>query len=167
MKFSTIFLVGFASAVETDNTAILTLNNLEKISSEILSSELINQRFSWKQRWTRKMKNNSDRMRKSFEKCGTKNVEANQEFDEKYDTGNPCTITKLMSGFSKWVDKYIASCNGQKTKSHQKNRLEKWKNIFNKGKWFNSKFITKFGCSNVGVGMLAKNFHQHAAPRAP
>ena len=139
MKFSTIFLFCFTSAVETDNTAILTLNNLKKISSEVLSSESINKSSSWKQRWTRKIKNNGDRMRKSFEKCGTTHVEAGEEIDEIYDTGNPCTITKLMSGFSKWVDKYISSCNGQKMRSHQKNRLEKWRNIFNKGKRFNSK----------------------------
>ena len=55
MEFLTIFLVGVASAAETDNTAILTQNNLEKISSEILSSESINKSSSWKQRWKRKI----------------------------------------------------------------------------------------------------------------
>ena len=143
MEFLTIFLFGFSSAAETDNTAILTLNNLEKISSEILFSESINKSSSWKDKWKRKMKNNSDRMRRSFEKCGTTHVEADEVIDEKYDTSNPCTITKLMSGFSKWVDKYISSCNGQKMRSHQKNRLEKWRNTFNKGKRFNSKLIIK------------------------
>ena len=134
MKLSTTFLAGLTSAAETNDTAIPTLNNLENISSEIISSASINKSSNWKDHWTRKFRNNSDRMRKSFERCGTRDGDAKEEINIEYDTENPCrAINWLMYRFSMWTDRNIASCNGQKNKSHQNKRLQKWKNILNKG----------------------------------
>ena len=73
-------------------------------------------------------------MRRSFERCGTRDSEPNEEIDIEYDTENPCrAINRLMHGFSMWTDRNIASCMGQKNQSHQNKRLEKWKNILNQG----------------------------------
>ena len=142
MKLSSIFLASFTTAAaETGDTAISTLNNLEQNISEILSSESINKRSKWKQRWTNKIQKTNARMRESFARCGTSDGEANNQIDIEYDTENPCrAINQLISGFSMWTDRNIASCNGQKKMFHQKKRLEKWNNILNKGNWLKLKF---------------------------
>jgi len=115
MKFSKVILAGSTSAAETDDTAISTLKYLEEVSLKIVSSEFINQRSGWKQRWSRRMKKNNDRMRNSFEKCGTDHDERDDEIYFKYKTGDSCmAIKELMSGYSEWVERYISSCNGQR-----------------------------------------------------
>ena len=156
MKLSTIFLAGITPAAKTDDTAISTLKNLERISSEILSSESINQRSKWKQRWIRKFNINTARMLKSFARCGTSDGEANNQIDIEYDTENPCrAINQLINGFSMWTDLNIASCNGQKKMFHQKKRLEKWNNILNKG----NRLKLKFTCQLTPYHL----YHYHAA----
>jgi len=130
MKLSIFFLADLTLAAKTNDTAISTLKNLEKIGSEILSS--INLRSTRKQIWIRKFQNNTDRMQKSFTRCGTKNSEANNQIDVIYDNDNPCqAINQLINGYSMWVDRNIATCKGQKKMSHQENRFKKWKDIFN------------------------------------
>ena len=137
MKFSAFYLAGLTLAAETDDTAIITLNNLEKISLEFVHAESTNRSSKWKEKWEGKFKNNTDRMRGSFERCGTINVEPNEAIQMEYDIGNPCGAIKvLMDGFSNWADRYIASCKGQMIKSHQKRRMEKWTNMLNKGNRF-------------------------------
>ena len=143
MKFSAFYLAGLTSAAETDDTAIVTLNNLEKISLEFVSAESINRSSKWKAKWERKFQNNTDRMRRSFDKCGTINVEANEEIQMEYDIGNPCGAIKvLMNGFSNWTDRYISSCKSQMKNSHQKRRMGKWFSMLNKGNrsWKSWKF---------------------------
>ena len=142
MKISTIVLTSITSAAETDETAISTLRNLEKSSLEIFFSESINESSRWKGRWERKMRKNVVRMRQTFEFCGTKHDELDEEIDIDYDIANPCrAITGLINGFSEWVDRYISSCKAQKKNSHHKNRLGKWNNILNEGKRFKLKSI--------------------------
>ena len=148
MKFSAFYLAGLTSAAETDDTAIVTLNNLEKISLEFVSAESINRSSKWKAKWERKFQNNTDRMRRSFDKCGTINVEANEEIQMEYDIGNPCGAIKvLLNGFSNWTDRYISSCKSQMKKSHQKSRMEKWTNMLNKGNRFKFKSIRIYDSS--------------------
>ena len=78
---------------------------------------------------------NNDRMRNSFEKCGTDHDERDDEIDFKYKTGDSCmAIKELMNAYSEWIERYISSCNGQRNYSHQKRRIQKWNNLFNKGK---------------------------------
>ena len=120
MKFSAFYLTSLTLAAETDDTAIKSLSNLEKISLEFVSAGSINRSSRWKAKWERKFKNNTARMRRSFDKCGTINVEENDEIQMEYDIGNPCgAIEVIMNGFSNWADRYIASCKGQIKKSHQ------------------------------------------------
>ena len=142
MKFSTIFLAGITSTAQTDDIELSTLTNLKKISSKIFSSESINKGDRWKEKWEDQFLANSDRMHRSFVRCGTKHDEADEKIDIEYDIENPCVaIKELMTGFSDWTDRYIASCKGQKKKSHQKKRIEKWSNILNKGNRFELKLI--------------------------
>ena len=76
-------------------------------------------------------------MRESFGKCGTIDGEAGEKIDVEYNISNPCdAVDELTIGYSKWVDRYIASCNGQENKSHQETRLEKWNNMLDIGKRF-------------------------------
>ena len=137
MKFSTIFLAGLTSASDTNDTAISTLNNLEKISSEIFFSDTMNKRPEWKHKWSQKFQNNSARMLESLQRCGTTYDEAEDEIETEYDTGNPCeAVDFLTTGYSEWTARYIASCNGQKRNSHQRKRMVKWNNMLQKGKRF-------------------------------
>ena len=142
MKFSTIFLASFTSAEETAHNAISTLNNLAKISLEILNSDSINRRQQWKDKWSYKFSRNTRRMRDSFGRCGTTDGEEDDEIEVEYDNSNPCgAIDGLINGYSKWADRYIAACKGQKNYSHQKNRFARWNNMLDKGKGLNLKFI--------------------------
>ena len=137
------------SVAETDDTAISTLNNLEQNISEILSSESINKRSKWKQRWTSKILKNSARMRESFERCGTRDHKANGEIAKEYDTENPCrAINQLINGFSMWTERYIATCKGQKMKLHHQKRFERWNNNLNKGNRFRLKSIRIYETRN-------------------
>ena len=134
MKLSTIVLAGLTKPAVTDNIAISTLKDLTNIGSEILSSEFINQSSKWKQRWTSKFQKNSDRMQKSFGRCGSTNGDANAVIKIEYDTENPCqAINLLIDGFSLWTERNLATCDGQKKNSHQKKRFAKFNNILNKG----------------------------------
>ena len=54
---------------------------------------------------------------------------------DRYDRENPCIgIKQILTGFSKWSDRYISTCNGQKKHSYQTNRIIKWRRILNEGK---------------------------------
>ena len=153
MKFPTIFFAGITSAAaqgpldpasEADDTAIVSLNNLVNISSEILASDSVNRSFRWKNKWTRKFQFNSERMRRSFYACGTKYGEVDDKIDLEYDTGNPCgAIKELLNGYSNWTARYISACRGQKKNSHQQNRFEKWNNMLDKGKGLNLSKIVR------------------------
>ena len=55
--------------------------------------------------------------------------------DDRYNTRDPCIgMKQILTGFAKWSDRYISSCNGQKNHSHQAKRLLKWKYILSEGK---------------------------------
>ena len=134
MKFSTMFLAYSTSADEIDDTAIVKLNYLEKITGEIFSSEAINKSTSWKEGWSERFGRNILRMKNSFERCGTHDGEDLDDMLIDFDISNPCgALNELTTGYAKWVNQYISSCRGQKKKSHHKNRLKKWNKKFHKG----------------------------------
>ena len=55
------------------------------------------------------------------------------DFD-RYNRADPCIgMKQIITGFSKWNARYMASCNGQKKFSHQAKRMEKWRAVFIKG----------------------------------
>ena len=137
MKITKIFSVSLTLAAETSNTAIFTLNYLEKVSNEIFSIESIKKSSSWKKRWTKKFRLNSDRLRGSFERCEIKNTENYEEINIDYDSDNHCgTIKRLTTEFSNWADRYISSGKCQKKLSNQKNRMKTWNDILHKGNGF-------------------------------
>ena len=54
---------------------------------------------------------------------------------DRYDRENPCKgIKQIITGFSKWIDRYISTCLGQKNHSHQTKRMMKWGSILSRGK---------------------------------
>ena len=40
-------------------------------------------------------------------------------------------MKQILTGFSKWSDRYISECSGQRTMQHQKKRMIKWGGIMN------------------------------------
>ena len=55
--------------------------------------------------------------------------------DDRYNTRDPCIgMKQILTGFAKWSDRYISSCNGQKNHSHQAKRLLKWRYTLSEGK---------------------------------
>ena len=155
MKLSTICLAGLASAQEKKvppRHPLQRLNRLVEFTSEILNSGAFNNKSEkWIQMWETKFANNAERMEKNFsrgsQRCGF--YDENQlphggpsddrkrrdaEFD-RYDRVNPCRgMKQLITGFTKWSERYISSCSGQKNHKHQATRMEKWAGIMNKGK---------------------------------
>ena len=154
MKLSTICLAGLASATEKKvppRHPLQRLNRLVEFTSEILNSGAFNNKSEkWIQMWVTKFANNAERMEKNFsrgsQRCGF--YDENQlphggpsddrerrdaEFD-RYDREDPCTgMKQIITGFSKWSDRYISSCSGQKNHQHQAKRMQKWSDILNKG----------------------------------
>ena len=52
----------------------------------------------------------------------------------RYDRDDPCIgMKQIITGFSKWSERYISSCFGQKNNSHQAKRMKKWRAVFAKG----------------------------------
>lgn len=48
---------------------------------------------------------------------------------------DPCKgMKQIITGFSKWSDRYISSCSDQKNHQHQAKRMQKWSGILNKRK---------------------------------
>ena len=113
---------------------------------------------NWTKRWVGKFATNAGRMERNFSKvnrkrmlleehyCGFHDESIEQDRGssihrqrrevtlERYDRENPCKgIKQLLTGFSKWSDRYIASCSGQKNRQSQPNRMIKWEGILNKG----------------------------------
>ena len=54
---------------------------------------------------------------------------------QRYNRDDPCIgMKQIITGFSKWNERYISSCSGQKKHSHVAKRLKKWRAVFIKGK---------------------------------
>ena len=155
MKLSAICLVGFASATEKKvppRHPLQRLNRLVEFTSEILNSGAFNNKsVRWIENWELKFARNAARMEYNFsrgnQRCGfydenqlphggpsDDRARRDAEFD-RYDRENPCNgMKQIITGFSKWSDRYISKCSGQKNYQHQANRMEKWRGIFNQGK---------------------------------
>ena len=53
---------------------------------------------------------------------------------DRYDREDPCIgMKQIITGFSKWSNRYIAACSGQKNHSYQSKRMTRWLGILNKG----------------------------------
>ena len=134
MKITKLFSVSLTLAAETTNTKFFTLNYLEKVSNEFFYSESIKKGFSWKQWWTMMFRSNTERLRRSFERCSIKDIVNNEDIYIDYDSDNHCgTMRRLTNEFSNWADTYIFSGKCQKKLSNQKNRMKRWNDILHKG----------------------------------
>ena len=144
MKFSAAVLATVAVAQDGDRKVpprhpLQRLNRLVEFSHELLDDW-----YTWlpsQQSWKGKFERNAERMERNFERgnqrCGF--YDENQlphggpsddrkrrdaEFD-RYDRVNPCKgMKQLITGFSKWSERYISSCSGQKNYQHQANRMQ-------------------------------------------
>ena len=53
---------------------------------------------------------------------------------DRYDRDAPCRgMHQIITGFSKWSDRYISTCSGQMNYSYQTNRMKKWRGILGQG----------------------------------
>ena len=69
---------------------------------------------------------------------------------DRYDREDPCTgMKQIITGFSKWSDRYISTCSGQKNHSHQIKRMTKWRGILNEGRGWKL-YTSKMFC----IGMI-------------
>ena len=49
---------------------------------------------------------------------------------DRYDREDPAVgIKQLTTGFSKWAQRYISQCSGQKNYQHQVIRMDKWNGL--------------------------------------
>ena len=155
MKLSTICLAGLASATEKKvppRHPLQRLSRLVEFSSEILNSGAFNNKSKkWITKWENKFANNAKRMEDNFtrgnQRCGfydehqlphggpsDDRERRDAEFD-RYDRVNPCKgMKQIITGFSKWSERYISSCSGQQNFQYQAKRMEKWSGILNEGK---------------------------------
>ena len=54
---------------------------------------------------------------------------------ERYSRYDTCVgMNQIITGFTKWSERYISECSGQKNKSSQAKRMAKWRDILSKGK---------------------------------
>jgi len=114
------------------------LNKLVKFSEELLND--------WygflpsRERWIGKFDRNAQRMRRNFErgnqKCGVYEDEGRGRGRRatettlgplRYDQNDPAVGTKqITTGFSKWAQRYLSACSGQKKFNYQVNRMNNW-----------------------------------------
>ena len=128
MKLSTVYLAGMASAAEKKvppRHPLQRLNRLVDMTGEILNSGAFgNKPQRWIDRWATKFSNNADQMDRAFNRCGFYDAEIQhggpegaddrkRRDIERYDPTNPCRgMKQLITGFSKWSDRYISQCSG-------------------------------------------------------
>ena len=143
MKFSTAVLLAVVSAEDKKVPPRHPLQRLERLTG--FSEELLNDWFSWlpsQQTWIKKFEKNAERMERNFnrgnQRCGYYNEQnlphggperKRREDDDvfRYNREDPSVGTKqITTGFRKWAERYLAACSGQKTYSHQVNRMNKW-----------------------------------------
>jgi hypothetical protein len=149
MKFSAAVLATVAVAQDGDRKVpprhpLQRLNRLVEFTEEIM-----NDWFSFlpsQQAWIDKFANNAVRMERNFnrgnQRCGFYDEEQmphggpsddrkRREADvDRYDREDPAVgIKQLTTGFSKWAQRYLSQCSGQKNYQYQVNRMAKWNGL--------------------------------------
>ena len=144
MKFSPAVLVAVASAAEKKvppRHPLQRLNRLVEFTEEIMTDW-----FSFlpsQQAWIDKFATNAERMERNFnrgnQRCGfydENNLPHGGPSDDRkrrdadvdrYDREDPSKgIKQLTTGFSKWAQRYLSACSGQRNYNYQVNRMAKW-----------------------------------------
>merc|ERR1711962_1680377 len=123
MKFSPAILVAVASAQDKKVPPRHPLQRLNRLVE--FTEEIMTQWFSFlpsQQAWIKKFENNAIRMEKI-------SIEETDDVD-RYDREDPAVgIKQLTTGFSKWAQRYISQCSGQKNYQHQVIRMDKWNGL--------------------------------------
>ena len=144
MKFSPAVLVAVASAAEKKvppRHPLQRLNRLVEFTAEIMDDwfGFLPSQDAWKGKFER----NAERMQRNFERgnqrCGFYDEEQlphggpsddrkrrDADFD-RYDREDPSKgIKQSTTGFSKWAQRYLSQCSGQRNYQYQVNRMAKW-----------------------------------------
>ena len=146
MKFSSAVLFAVASAQDEKKVPprhpLQRLNRLTEFTAEIMTDW-----FSFlpsQDAWIEKFAKNADRMARNFERgnqrCGfydedqlphggpSEDDRKRRDADvDRYDREDPAVgIKQLTTGYSKWAQRYLSNCSGQKNFSYQVNRMNKW-----------------------------------------
>ena len=147
MKFSAAVLATVAVAQDGDRKVpprhpLQRLNRLVEFTEEIM-----NDWFSFlpsQQAWIGKFERNAERMERNFnrgnQRCGfydenqlphggpsdDRKRRAADDVD-RYNREDPSVgIKQLTTGFSKWAQRYLSQCSGQRNYNYQVNRMAKW-----------------------------------------
>ena len=149
MKFSTIQLISIGTAADVTVSPIEKLDQLTGIAAELFGTLKTKPGFGkpdrWVKNWNEKFLNNAGRMKRSYQKCGTKYDQEDSDFVLNFDRENPCNgISDLMRGVWNWVNQYLSTCRLNSIvlnpvdihdhHGHQHRRVMRWSNIFYKGK---------------------------------
>merc|ERR1711935_317350 len=140
MKFSPALLFAVAAADDKKVPPRHPLQRLERLNE--FTDEMLNTWFDFlpsKDAWVEKFAANGDRMALVFTRCGfydetlehggpeRKRREADEE---RYNREDPSIgVKQLTTGYSKWAERYLSQCSGQRQYQIQVNRMTKWNNL--------------------------------------
>ena len=145
MKFSPAILVAVASA--QDEKKVPPRHPLQRLNRLVeFTEEIMNDWFSFlpsQEAWITKFATNAERMERNFnrgnQRCGfydENNLPHGGPSDDRkrrdadvdrYDREDPSVgIKQLTTGFSKWAQRYLSACSGQRNYNYQVNRMAKW-----------------------------------------
>ena len=145
MKFSPAVLVAVATASEKKVPPRHPLQRLNALTQ--FTEEIMNTWFDFlpsQEAWVNKFATNASRMKLNFERgnqrCGFYDEEQlphggpdddrkRRDADdvERYNREDPSVgIKQLTTGFSKWAQRYLSQCSGQRKYQYQVARMERW-----------------------------------------
>ena len=146
MKISPAVIVAVASA--QDEKKVPPRHPLQRLNRLVeFTEEIMNDWFSFlpsQQAWIQKFENNAARMERNFnrgnQRCGFYDEDQlphggpsddrkRRDADDvdRYDREDPSKgIKQLTTGFSKWAQRYLSQCSGQRNYNYQVNRMAKW-----------------------------------------
>ena len=146
MKISPAVIVAFASAQDEKKVPPRhPLQRLKRLTE--FTEEIMNDWFSFlpsQQAWIKKFETNAARMERNFnrgnQRCGFYDEDQlphggpsddrrRRDADDvdRYDRENPSEgIKQLTTGFSKWAQRYLSQCSGQRNYNYQVSRMSRW-----------------------------------------
>ena len=148
MKISPAVLVAVATA--QDEKKVPPRHPLQRLNRLVeFTEEIMNDWFSFlpsQEAWITKFATNAERMERNFnrgnQRCGFYDEDQlphggpsddrkRREADvDRYDREDPAVgIKQLTTGFSKWAQRYLSACSGQRNYSYQVNRMNKWNGL--------------------------------------
>ena len=146
MKFSPALLFAVAAADDKKVPPRHPLQRLNRLTE--FTAEIMNDWFGFlpsQDKWIEKFAKNAARMERNFERgnqrCGyydeaqlphggpaEDDDRKRRDADvDRYDREDPVLgIKQLTTGYSKWAQRYLSNCSGQRNYNYQVNRMSKW-----------------------------------------